>query len=274
MLPHSHRPTASPAPQIEDEAAFQDRDAIIATLMPHLLNTTVQMPHAIGHPFRLSSCAVEGCLQLIFTASTLEGSPPFAFDDDPSTFLVNLHAQLPASCRQQRVSIHLGGWLACFEGDIAGGGGDGGSAQQQQQQQQPTLRRAPEMPDAGGGSIQWTPVCVESSTPGMVEVVLDFCHTGDESAANSDLEHLLACLGGAGGAQGAVVGVEAVVHCRLQGKEAVGKSLLHAVSGSPGSCRCVMLRAVANQWYSTVVAICIRSRSVHDWNHTGCLIEF
>jgi hypothetical protein len=244
-----------PATQIEDKAAFRNRDSILGSLTLHLLNATVQIPAGTVPAVLLSSCGVEGCLQLLFTASSLEGRPPFAIDDDPSAFFAALHAQLPASYRRERVSIHLGGWLACFEGNNgAGGGGGGGGAQQLLQQ--PTLRRVLGTPDTGDGSLQWAPVCFESSTPDVAEVVLDSWHPGAEP--ESGVQHLLACLGGAGGgAHDAMEGVEAVVKCTIQGQAVSGKLPLQGVLGSPGSGRWVMVRAVPLWWYSVVYGVSV-----------------
>jgi hypothetical protein len=105
----------------------------------------------------ITSCAVEGCLQLIFTASTFDGSNAFLLlptGDDLSPFFSQLHSQLPASCAGDLVTIHLGHTLAVFKGSRG-------------QQPPPQLLRMPSSSEL----LQCAPICFEAGS-NAVEVVL------------------------------------------------------------------------------------------------------
>jgi hypothetical protein len=146
-----------PPTQIHDHTAFDNREAILASLAPALLQRGAYAQHPCSRQVLLTSCAVEGCLQLVFTASTLDGSDPFALPpgDDVSPFLRQLHAQLPDGCVDDLVTIHLDDTLAVFTGGTG-------------QQLPPELLHLPS--SDSGNRLQWAPVCFEAGLQEEVEV--------------------------------------------------------------------------------------------------------
>jgi hypothetical protein len=96
-------------------------------------------------------------------------------------------------------------------------------------------------------------VFFESSSSDAAEVVLDFRYP--ERTTSSGVQHLLACLGEARDAQGAVAGVEAVVQCTIDGEEAVKKTRLQGVLGYPTRGRWVM-NSVASGGMMCAVYVC------------------
>jgi hypothetical protein len=119
----AHSSTPVPPSQIHDHSAFDNREAILASLTRALLQGGMTTPHGPAppsHPVLLSSCAVEGCLQLIFATTTLDGSDAYHLPAgaDLSPFFRQLHSQLPGSCVDGLVTIHLDDTLAVFKGAL------------------------------------------------------------------------------------------------------------------------------------------------------------
>jgi hypothetical protein len=111
---------------------------------------------------------VEGCLQLIFTSSTLDGSDAYHLPagDDLSAFFCQLHAQLPTSCVDDLVTIHLDDTLAVFKGSAG-------------QQLPPELRHLPR--SEGGDSLQWAPICFEAGSQELELLLGDAMEEGVEA---------------------------------------------------------------------------------------------
>jgi hypothetical protein len=189
-----------PSPtQIHSHSAFNHRGAAIASLVPHLHGASQPRCPDRAPAVLITSCAVEGCLQLVFTASTLDGSDPFALPpgDNLSAFFCQLHSQLPASCVDDLVTIHLDDTIAVFKGGAG-------------QQLPPELLH---LPGSGSGQgLQCAPICFEAGSK-EVEVGLTSDIMGE--------------------------GLEAVVQCRRQGEKVVVKPPLRRVAGSTGCIRWV-----------------------------------
>jgi hypothetical protein len=163
--------------------------------------STPHGPAPPSHPVLLSSCAVEGCLQLIFATTTLDGSDAYHLPAgaDLSPFFCQLHAQLPGSCVDGLVTIHLNDTLAVFKGGAG-------------QQLPPELLHLPS--SEGDEGLHWAPICFAAGSAEGAEVELTSGVT--------------------------VLGVEAVVRYRSGGEEESKKLQVEKVAGSHDCVRWVV----------------------------------